>query len=167
MEADVPLCFAAKTFDNCPRFSYKLNPLPVHFNPTYYLKKAKNQVDHGDAYNMKVDGLTIENGMSIAVHPLFCNYKDLTPLREDHSDLDEAVRPLKSPVTSSLYYHALQLPMVLNYFERQCFLKDLNWELFSLGHSPFILRRNTFVPDDKGKREDEDMRVPEFYKNFG
>jgi len=120
-----------KTIDsNCQhRFAYKFAPLPIH----PYLNSKKTKKKANDIYNaasvsapaepkvgndqeaqqgvyQRKDGICLHNAMSVCFHPFLLGTTDSSP---------------------SLFYKARLLPFLLNYFEKTCYLKDINYELFS------------------------------------
>mmetsp|Transcript_12898 Transcript_12898/g.19989 ORF Transcript_12898/g.19989 Transcript_12898/m.19989 type:complete len:454 (-) Transcript_12898:711-2072(-) len=82
--------------------------------------------------------------MGVVFHPFFFGHLS-SPLDVKRVDPDFKL----DVAQDQLWYKAMQLPLLMNYFERSCYLKDLNYELFSEKWSPLDRR----LPP-VGQRED-------------
>jgi hypothetical protein len=114
INSDLIISEDLKTYDaNHTKFMYKFYPLPL--NPAMLKKKKGPKCDEAALYQRK-DGVGLHNAMSVVFHPFLTGY-------ENHKT--DGHQPMQ------IWYKALMLPQLLNYFEKTCYLKDINHEWFS------------------------------------
>lgn len=73
----------------------------------------------------------------------------------------------KEPTPTLIWYKAMQLPLILNYFERACYLKDINYEMFSDEWNPLARRLPGYqVSEEELVADSLDYDRPSFLDNY-
>ena len=103
-------------------------------------KQSELQAKHAGLYQRK-DGVLLHNAMAVCFHPFMTGFD---PSVEQAKDVQ---RP------DQIWYKTMFLPLLLNYFERSCYLKDINFELFSSEFSPLDKK----LPERLGNNKTQGM----------
>lgn len=156
VNADLLITEEIKTVDSNGqhRFAYKFTPLPLHpnqikSNNNYQPKKKKKGDEnvkvieedpkHAGLYHRK-DGVLLHNAMAVCFHPFMIGFDPLA--KQDQ----EGQKP------NQIWYKAMLLPLLMNYFEKSCYLKDINYELFSEEWKPLEQKLPARFGNDEGQR---------------
>lgn len=138
VNADLLITEEIKTINSSGqhRFAFKFSPLPLH--PNVYQKKgeadkkkkkndenkhAEEEAKQSHIYQRK-DGVQLHNAMAVCFHPFMIGFDANSGQVGDGGKKDQ------------IWYKAMLLPLLLSYFEKSCYLKDINCELFSQEVSP-------------------------------
>ena len=82
----------------------------------------------------------LHNAMAVCFHPFMIGFDPM--VKQDQ----EGQKP------NQIWYKAMLLPLLMNYFEKSCYLKDINHELFSEERKPLEQKLPARFGNDEGQR---------------